>query len=112
MYDGPVGYYSSRSGAMLGEQTPVDELDLSTLRYFPSGGSSSTEITKDSYLRVSPYHISASNLEFAPDDIAQNQAIARRLANAHCTRMSMVGALFDPSSKVHVYAGVIPVGPL
>ncbi|KAI1129984.1 hypothetical protein F5Y10DRAFT_290228 [Nemania abortiva] len=114
VYDGLVGYFSPpKPDTMLGEQTLSGELDLDTLlTYFPSGGNSTKKITNDDYPRVSPYHLSVSDLEFTMDATTQNEVVARDLAKAHAARMTMVGALFDPFSKVHVYSGILPITSL
>ena len=101
VYDGLVGYFDSKADGVLG--TPGGELELDALlTYFHAESDATTKsITKANYPRVSPYHLSATALPSPPD-----------LARSHWRQMKLVGALFDPFSKLHLYSGVLPIASL
>lgn len=112
LYDGLVGYFNPQPGAMAGKRAAGDELDLSELLtyYDVDADTNTTAITPANYPRISPYHLSAQTLDLPADPDPKTRVKA--LARPHWQQLRMVGALFDPFSKVHLYSGILPIASL
>ncbi|KAK1751340.1 hypothetical protein QBC47DRAFT_454686 [Echria macrotheca] len=115
VYDGLVGYFNPKSGAMAGEQQFGDELDLSEMLtyYDVDADRNTTQITPDRFPPISPYHLSATDFQLPAIGSAEGLASAvKNLARPHWQQLRMVGALFDPFSKIHLYSGILPIASL
>ncbi|GAW19372.1 hypothetical protein ANO14919_088580 [Xylariales sp. No.14919] len=115
VFDGLIGYFESQPGAVADSVPPGKELIYDSLMtYFDSGTPATTTITKSNYPVLRPYHVSATELNIdtanpGSDDNVRSTAEMRR---KHVSRMTMIGALMDPFSAVHLYTGIQPVASL
>lgn len=111
-YDGLVGYFGAQAGAISGTLPLGTELKLDKLlTYFsPTSSTSTTAISKANYPRISPYHLSAMGLDTT--DGNTTRTAAQTMAVSHAREMTMLGILFDPFSKLHLYSGILPIASL
>ncbi|KAK5655815.1 hypothetical protein OQA88_5353 [Cercophora sp. LCS_1] len=102
VYDGLVGYFHTKPDS--------GELDLDEmLTYYDADDDTNTvEITAGRYPRLKPYHVSAKTESFT-GDVVKDAKTAQGMAEKHWREMTVVGALFDPFSKVHLYSGILPI---
>jgi hypothetical protein len=119
VYDGLVGYFTA-------SDTPSSfgaELNLDTIfTYYPSG-KHTTDLANlpCQPTHTTPYHINAYDATTrspipglspgSTDDAAQKACAT--LQAAHWRKLNIIGALFDPFSAMHLYAGgALPIGAL